>query len=486
MGRVLENLQPEKVFYYFEEISKIPRGSGNEKQISDYMVQFAQSLNLEVRQDEANNIYIRKPATPGYENVPTVILQGHMDMVCEKNKNTEHDFEKEGIQLVVENDFIHAEGTTLGADNGVAIAYQMAVLADDTLEHPAIEALMTTAEETGMDGVANLHPEYLRGKVLLNLDTDIEGEFLVSCAGGAKVQVALPVSYESVPNAHTLYRLTLKGLTGGHSGADIHKERANAHILIGRILDRIRCEMPVYLASFVGGTKDNVITREAEVSFYVAQQHTTLLEKIVEGMKQAFQIEYAKQDPGLQVILTTEQGEKEVLSLAHTEKVIDLLMLLPHGIMAYSMQIEGLVESSLNIGVVQLEKDQFHIVLAVRSSVPTKKENMIRKIKCVSRNLGAEVTVNGDYPAWVYAPQSRIRDLAVEVFEHMYHKHPKIEAIHAGLECGFILEKIPGIDMIAFGPNAYDIHSPEERVSISSMARVYAYLTTLLKEMKNY
>ena len=234
MSRILENLQPEKVFYYFEEISKIPRGSGNEKEISDYMVQFAKSLNLEVKQDEANNIYIRKPATPGYEDVPTVILQGHMDMVCEKNKNTEHDFEKEGIKLIVDGDFIRADGTTLGADNGVAIAYQMAVLADDTLEHPAIEVLMTTAEETGMDGVANLHPEYLQGKVLLNLDTDIEGEFLVSCAGGAKAHVELPVSYEKAPEAHTLYSLTIKGLTGGHSGADIHKERANANILVGR------------------------------------------------------------------------------------------------------------------------------------------------------------------------------------------------------------------------------------------------------------
>ena len=486
MGRVLENLQPEKVFYYFEEISKIPRGSGNEKQISDYMVKFAQSLNLEVKQDEANNIYIRKPATPGYENVPPVILQGHMDMVCEKNKNTEHDFEKEGIKLVVENDFIHAKGTTLGADNGVAIAYQMAVLADDTLEHPAIEALMTTAEETGMDGVANLHPEYLQGKVLLNLDTDIEGEFLVSCAGGAKVHVELPVSYEHAPEAHTLYRLTIKGLTGGHSGADIHKERANAHILIGRMLDRIRCKMPLYIASFVGGTKDNVITREAEVSFYISQTHKKVLEELVEEMKEAFQTEYAKQDPGLEVILTTRQEEMEVLSLENTAKVIDLLMLLPHGITAYSMQIEGLVESSLNIGVAQLEKEQFHVVLAVRSSVPTKKENMIRKIKCLSQTLGAKVSVNGDYPAWVYAPQSRIRELAVEVFEQMYHKQPKIEAIHAGLECGFILEKIPGIDMIAFGPNAYDIHSPEERVSISSMARVYEYLINLLREMKNY
>lgn len=486
MTRILENLQPEKVFYYFEEISNIPRGSGNEKAISDYMVAFAKGLNLEVKQDEVNNIYIRKPATPGYENAPTVILQGHLDMVCEKNKKTEHDFEKEGIKLVVDGDFIRAEGTTLGADNGVAIAYQMAVLADDTIEHPAIEALMTTAEETGMDGVSNLHPEYLQGKVLLNLDTDIEGEFLVSCAGGAKAHVDLPISYEKAPEGHTLYSLTVKGLTGGHSGADIHRERANANVLVGRMLDRIRCEMPLYMARFVGGTKDNVITREAEVSFYVADAHKQSVEAVIAEMTKAFKTEYEKQDPSLEVIFATLQENMQVLSLENTAKAIDLLMLLPHGITAYSMQIEGLVESSLNIGVAQLEKEQFHIVLAVRSSVPTKKENMVRKIRLVSEAVGAVPTINGDYPAWVYAPQSRIRELASEVFEKMYNHAPKIEAIHAGLECGFILEKMPGVDMIAFGPNAYDIHSPEERASISSMARVYEYLLNLLKAMKNY
>lgn len=486
MTRILENLQPEKVFYYFEEISNIPRGSGNEKAISDYMVAFAKELNLEVKQDEVNNIYIKKPATPGYENAPTVIMQGHLDMVCEKNKATQHDFEKEGIKLVIDGDFIRADGTTLGADNGVAIAYQMAVLADDTLEHPAIEALMTTAEETGMDGVASLHPEYLEGKVLLNLDTDIEGEFLVSCAGGAKAHVDLAVNYEEAKADEVLYSLTIKGLLGGHSGADIHRERANANILIGRILDGIRTEMPVYIAGFVGGSKDNVITREAEVSFYVPKADKERAEEIIHNMETAFKAEYEKQDPDLAVILFVSEEAKPCVSVAQSNQMIDLLMLLPHGIMAYSMQIEGLVESSLNVGVVQLDEKALHIVLAVRSSVPSKKENMIRKIKLVSEAVGAKCTIAGDYPAWVYASHSRIRELATEVFERTYGKKPEIKAIHAGLECGFLLEKMPGVDMIAFGPNAYDIHSPEERASISSMARVYQYLLDLLKEMKNY
>ena len=486
MTRVLENLKPEKVMYYFEEISRIPRGSGNEKAISDYMVAFAKSLNLDVKQDEANNIYIKKPATKGYENAPTVILQGHLDMVCEKNKDTNHDFLTEGIKLVVDGDFIRADGTTLGADNGIAIAYQMAVLADDTIEHPAIEALMTTAEETGMDGVANLHPEYLEGTVLLNLDTDIEGEFLVSCAGGAKAHVDLPVSYEAKPAESALFNVNIKGLTGGHSGADIHQERANANVLVGRVLDRVRQTMPIRLATFVGGSKDNVITREAEASFYVPVDKKSEVESILQTMEQAFKTEYEKQDPELKMFTHVETEAKACITEGQTQQIIDLLMTLPHGIMAYSMQIPGLVESSLNIGVVQLEQDAMHIVLAVRSSVPTKKENIIRKIERVSANIGAKCTVAGDYPAWVYAPNSRIRELATQVFEQKYDKKPEIKAIHAGLECGFLLEKMPGVDMIAFGPNAYDIHSPEERASISSMERVFEFLLDLLKEIKNY
>ncbi len=483
---VLKGLEPQSVLKYFEEISQIPRGSGNEKGISDFLVNFGKSLGLETIQDESLNVIIRKPATPGYENAPGVIIQGHMDMVCEKNKDTIHDFEKDPIELRVDGDYIYATGTSLGADNGIAVAYGMAVLASNDIAHPAIELLVTTDEEVGMGGAIALDGTLLKGKYLLNIDSEEEGKLLVSCAGGAKAHVELPVSYEKAPEAHTLYSLTIKGLTGGHSGADIHKERANANILVGRMLDRIRCEIPLYIARFAGGSKDNVITREAEVSFYVSNAQKEALEKTIDEMTIAFKTEYAKQDPGLEVIFTTLQEEMEVLSLENTAKAIDLLMLLPHGITAYSMQIEGLVESSLNIGVAQLEKERFHLVLAVRSSVPTKKENMLRKIKLVSEALGAKATVNGDYPAWVYAPNSRIRELASEVFENMYHKQPKIEAIHAGLECGFILEKIPGIDMIAFGPNAYDIHSPEERASISSMARVYEYLVNLLKEMKNY
>ncbi|MGL5675701.1 MAG: aminoacyl-histidine dipeptidase [Cellulosilyticaceae bacterium] len=485
MARVLENLDPQKVFYYFEEISRIPRGSGNEKAVSDYMVKFAEELGLWVKQDEANNIYIKKPATKGYENAPTVIMQGHLDMVCEKNNDTQHDFETQGLDLYIDGDFIRARGTTLGADNGVAIAYQMAVLADDTIEHPAIEALMTTEEETGMGGVAAMHPEYLEGKMLINLDTDNEGEFLVSCAGGAKALIELPVSYEKMAEGTVLYNLKINQLLGGHSGADIHRERANANVLMNRVLDAVRMVMPLQLAVLSGGTKDNVITREAVATVAIPQNQCEAFETIVADYQGLFTSEYEAQDPDVKLVAMKVDSTVEVLSQELSEKILDMIMIMPHGIMGQSMQIEGLVETSLNIGVVQLEKEMLKMVVSIRSSMPTKKENIKRKIDTVCKYIGAKCILTGDYPAWVYASESPLRDKAVEVFEEIYGKKPEIKAIHAGLECGFILEKMPGVDMIAFGPNTYDIHSPEERASISSMERVYGYLIALLKDMKN-
>ncbi|MGL4798560.1 MAG: aminoacyl-histidine dipeptidase [Cellulosilyticaceae bacterium] len=485
MARVLENLDPQKVFYYFEEISRIPRGSGNEKAVSDYMVKFAEDLGLWVKQDEANNIYIKKPATKGYENAPTVIMQGHLDMVCEKNNDTQHDFETQGLDLYIDGDFIRARGTTLGADNGVAIAYQMAVLADDTIEHPAIEALMTTEEETGMGGVAAMHPEYLEGKMLINLDTDNEGEFLVSCAGGAKALIELPVSYEKMAEGTVLYNLKINQLLGGHSGADIHRERANANVLMNRVLDAVRMVMPLQLAVLSGGTKDNVITREAVATVAIPQNQCEAFETIIANHQGMFTSEYEAQDPDVKLVAMKVDSTVEVLSQELSEKILDMIMIMPHGIMGQSMQIEGLVETSLNIGVVQLEKEILKMVVSIRSSMPTKKENIKRKIDTVCKYIGAKCVLTGDYPAWVYASESPLRDKAVEVFEQMYGKKPEIKAIHAGLECGFILEKMPGVDMIAFGPNTYDIHSPEERASISSMERVYGYLIALLKNMKN-
>lgn len=486
MSDILKGLQPSKVFEYFETISSIPRESGNEKAISDYMVKFANELGLEVHQDEAYNIYIKKPATEGYENAPTVILQGHMDMVCEKNKNTQHDFNTEGLKLYIDGDWIGAEGTTLGADNGVAIAYQMAILADNTLKHPAIECLMTTDEERGMTGVSNLHPEYLQGKILLNLDTEVEGEFLVSCAGGAKAYLTMPYEPIEISEDAVLYKVTLNGLKGGHSGAEIHYERGNAHILMGRVLNALRGQLEFDLVSFEGGTKDNVITRECEVILALSRDHISRLKEVTEEMLTIFKTEFVVQDPEIRMTVEETEHQRQGICKSATDQLINLLLIIPNGVMGYDQHMKGLVQTSLNLGIVKVEDNKIRFGTAVRSSVASRKEELLNKLKALSTAMNMAFEVKGDYPAWQYDDNSRIRELSISLYEEMYGKTPNVTAIHAGLECGFIAEKCPGLDMISMGPNLKHIHSPQEVASISSMARVYEYLVKLLENLIAY
>ena len=485
-NKTLEDLRQQGIFKYFEAISNIPRESGNEKAISDYMVQFATDLGLQVKQDEAYNIYIKKPATKGYENAPTVILQGHMDMVCEKNKDTVHDFSTDGLDLYVDGDWLKARGTTLGADNGIAIAYQMAILADNTLEHPALECLMTTDEERGMTGVAALHPEYLQGRILLNLDTDVEGEFLVSCAGGAKVYMTFPKTQEAADERTETYEVVINNLVGGHSGAEIHHERANAHILMGRYLEALRQKCDFALCEITGGTKDNVITRECDVKINILPENSHFINEVALEMAGIFKAEYSVQDPQIKVQVTKLDKVASNFTTELKDTLIDFLLIIPNGVMGYDKHMDGLVQTSLNLGIVQTEQEVIRFGSAVRSSVATRKWEVIHKLEALSRGFGANCTVTGDYPAWQYNATSKVRDLAVNLFEEMYNKSPKVTAIHAGLECGFISEKLPGLDMISFGPNVKDIHSPQERASISSMESVYAYLVKLLEKLGAY
>lgn len=485
MTEILKDLKPQNVFKYFEIISSIPRGSGQEKAISDYMVQFAKELGLWVKQDEALNVYIKKPATLGYENAPTVILQGHMDMVCEKNKDTLHDFEKEGLNLYIDGDDIRAKGTTLGADNGVAIAYEMAVLADTSLKHPALEILMTTDEERGMTGVANMQPQYLEGKILINLDTDLEGEFLVSCAGGIKCYIDVPVQKESLGASLVAYSITVNGLVGGHSGADIHFERANAHILMGRLLDILRQEIDFNICALTGGSKDNVITRECEAIIAIEEAQVPFLERMLVAAHETFKNEYAVQDQDIRITSSLVKDLDKMYTHPCTEAIVDLLVLIPNGIISFDQRMSGLVETSLNLGIVQPQENSIRFGSAVRSSVPSKKLELVAKLETLSKRLGGTFIVKGDYPAWQYNQNSTIRDTAISIYKKMYDKEPTVTSIHAGLECGFIAEKLPGLDMISFGPNIKDIHSPQERASISSMARVYEYLVVLLENIKS-
>lgn len=486
MKDILAELEPQAVFNYFEEISNVPRESGDEKAISDYMVAFAEILGLEVFQDEVNNVIIKKPATKGYEDAPVVILQGHLDMVCEKEVTSDHDFETDPLKLYIDGDLIRATGTTLGADNGMAIAYQMAVLAAENLQHPALEILMTIDEERGMTGVANMEPERLAGKILINLDTEEEGEFYVSCAGGVRTQLKL--NYESnQPNPELdYYKITVEGLQGGHSGAEIHLERANATVLMGRLLNALSHDIGFDLASIQGGSKDNVIPRENQAIIGINKKDKQALEAIIKEWKEIFEIEFRVQDPEINISMESISSDiiEYVLPADIKEKVINTLVLHPNGIEAMSMDMEDLVETSLNIGIIKTTSDHMVISSALRSSVPSRKELLISKVEALGRLVGAEFARVSDYPAWVYEPDSPIRELATSVYTKMYGKAPEVKAIHAGLECGFISEKLPGVDMISFGPDIRGAHTPEENVSISSTKNVWEFLVELLKNIK--
>ena len=486
MAEILTKLEPQLVFKYFEEISNIPRESGDEKAISDYMVAFANNLGLEVIQDEVYNIIIKKPASKGYEDAPVVILQGHLDMVCEKEMGSSHDFDKDPLDIYIDGDLIKARGTTLGADNGAAIAYQMAVLASDDLEHPALEMLMTIDEERGMTGVANMHPEHLDGKILLNIDTEEEGEFYVSCAGGVRTQLKLDYKSNKPNPDQTFYKITIKGLQGGHSGAEIHLERANATVLMGRLLNDLQAKVEFELASIQGGSKDNVIPRETEAVIGIDDNDKAAVEDIIKEWSKIFTDEFRVQDSEVNILLETVATDNVgyLLPKDIKEKAISILVLHPNGIEAMSMDMEDLVETSLNIGIVKTTKDYMVISSALRSSVPSRKEVLVSKVEALSKLVGAEFTRMADYPAWVYEPNSPIREITTRVYKEMYGKEAGIKAIHAGLECGFISEKLPGVDMISFGPNIRGAHTPEESLSISSTKNVWEFLVELLRNIK--
>ena len=480
---VLDNLQPKLVFKYFEEISQIPRGSGNEKGISDYLLNFGKSLGLESIQDEALNIIIKKPATKGYENAPTVILQGHMDMVCEKNKGTNHDFEKDPLKLRIVDDYIYATDTTLGADNGIAVAYAMAILASDDVMHPSLEVLITTDEETGMSGAMAVSPEHIHGKILINLDNEEEGYLLVSCAGGIRNKGKLPVIREERTNGKAM-QIKISGLKGGHSGMDIIKERGNSNKILGRILKHLLNNVEYSLGEMNGGSKNNAIPREAEAIIMVADSDLVKATELVLEFAKLVKNELKAQDAGLNIEVQEVAAVSKVFTKESTEKAVNLLYLYPSGINSKSTEIEGLVESSTNLGVLTTTESFVEYDSAVRSSVSSLKEEIVLRSKTIVNLLGGELECNSGYPAWEYNSNSNIREICQSVHKEMYGKEAEIVAIHAGVECGLFNEKLGNLDMISFGPNLYDVHTPEEHMSISSVKNCYEYLVEILKSIK--
>lgn len=485
MTQVLANIKPEKVFYYFEEISRIPRGSGNEKGISDYLVKFAKEKQLPVIQDSHNNVIISKKGTKGYEGSPIVVIQGHLDMVCEKNNSKQHDFEVDPIELIVEGDVIRANGTTLGADNGIAIAYAMALLDSTDIPHPPIEVLLTSDEETGMSGAASLRPEDVKGRMLINIDNEEEGQLLVSCAGGLRTKIALKVDWVAAPSEVTTCSIKVAGLKGGHSGMDIIKQRGNSNKILGRVLVDIMGKVSFDLAAINGGAKDNAIPREASAEIAIKDEAIPALRKEVDSWNKILKNEYRKSDPELQIQLETCGCiTGKVFSTDCKEKAIKLLYLIPNGIQTMSMDIDGLVQSSTNLGIVKTSGDAVTYESAVRSSIRSLKRDIVKQTETIAEALGASIAIHSEYPEWQYDPNSKIRDIFQKVHREMYKKDAEIVAIHAGVECGLFKEKFPDIDMISFGPNLFDVHTPDEHMSISSVERTWEYLLNVLKEIK--
>lgn len=477
---VLENLEPQNVFRFFEEMSAIPRGSGNTKAVSDWCADFARQRGLEYHQDPDNNIIIIKEATPGYEQAEPVILQGHLDMVCEKEPGCPKDMAKEGLDLEVEGDYIRAKGTTLGGDDGIAVAMALAVLDADDLPHPRLEAVFTVDEEIGLLGAGSLDVSPLKGRRMLNMDSEAEGIFTVSCAGGNNTISLLPLIHTAFAGA--ALTVTVGGLTGGHSGSEIDKGRANANMLMGRVLQDLAAQTPLRLVEVHGGLKSNAIPVESTATVVVADAQAA--RNAVAAMEKTLRNEYRVTDPSLFLQVENATVADDPMDAATTEKVVCLLTCLPNGIQAMSPDIAGLVQTSLNLGILTTETDTLRAVSSLRSSVDSQKEMLKRRLACLLAQLGGRVEYEGEYTGWQYQEHSPLRELMVQVYTEQYGEAPRVEAIHAGLECGLFAGKMPGLDCVSIGPNLLEIHTPRERMSISSVQRVWKFLVEVLKRAR--
>lgn len=477
-------MKQTKTYYdFFKELSTIPRASGNEQGIQNYLLNFAKERNLQVcKEDESGNIIIKKPATKGYEHISPVILQSHMDMVAEKSPESPHNFDTDPIELIEEGGFLHANQTTLGADNGIGVAYSLALLFDDTIEHPALEAIFTTEEETTMKGAELLKSETLSGTYMLNLDSEEEGVFCVSSAGGLDFIGKLPLRYVTSMQ-DTTYKLVVSDLKGGHSGMNINSGRENANKLLARLLNRIAKALPdMELVSIDGGSKMNAIPRDAYARFNLSKKDESTLHKMVELMQTEVRNELQPTDK-VSLYLETSDFVSEVMEKQNRDDIISFLVLVPNGVNTMSKNIHGLVESSQNLGIVTTEENEIGFYISARSSVDSLLELICERNLTLSKLCKVDMLTGRGYPAWEYKADSPLRDLAIETYKTFFNKEPKLEAIHAGLECGYFAKKIPGIDIISLGPNIYDVHSPKEKMQLDSADRMYDYVVALLKEM---
>lgn len=486
---MLEQLEPHSVFHYFEEICSIPHGSGYTKQMSDYLKSFAKERNLYCRQDEWNNIVMIKEASKGYESHEPVILQGHMDMVAVQDADCTLDMKKEGLCLQISGDKISAKGTSLGGDDGIAVAFGLALLDGTEYCHPRIELIITVDEEVGMDGARNIMLEEITAKRMINLDQEEEGIFIAGCAGGARVDIKKEISHGL--SKGVLCKLEVMGLQGGHSGAEIDKERGNAICLLARLLAQLQNDYEISLLKMQGGVADNAIPTQAMAEFLLRIPDTDLEQaqrEVSEKLEKAFvqvKTEYLQREESLtfRFQMAGEQSDADACSMEDSTKWILLLNALPHGVISYSRKMKGLVETSLNPGILALQDGKAQISISVRSSVESAKYALIQQLKSIGSLAEADVSVRGDYPGWDYATDSKLRNKMVEIYRQMYGKAPEIEAIHAGLECGIFQSKLPGLDCVSIGPDMENIHTTRETLSISSVARTWNYLLKVLENL---
>ena len=480
---VLDQLNPKEVFAYFETICGIPHGSGNTSAIVDYCVRFAEERGLSWYRDAANNLVIRKPASPGYENSETIILQGHTDMVCEKNPDVDFDFTKDGIKLIVDGDTLRADGTTLGGDNGIAVAMCLAILDDKTLAHPPLEVLLTADEEIGMLGAFDFDCSQLTGHKLINLDSEYEGVLMCSCAGGANAYSRIPVQRETAELE--LIELEISGLASGHSGVEIDKGRANSNVLMARLLHGLAEKVDYRLVKLDGGSRETAIASKSVAVIGVMDGGTETALAEVEKLGVVFKKEYATTEPAM--VVAAKAGTRETvnaLTAADTALAQQVLLALPDSVQAMSMDMPGLVQTSLNFGILRLEETELFFANTVRSSMTTQKRWVLAQVEAIVSLAGGKTEVSGDYPGWSYNPHSVVKDTILRVYRELFGKEATVEAVHAGIECGLFADSIQDLDCVSIGPDMGDVHTPREHLSISSSARTYQLLCKVLQESK--
>ncbi len=479
---VLEGLKPERVFHYFEEICQIPHGSGNTTRIADYISSFAKDRGLEYVRDEYDNVLVRKRASKGRDGCEALMLQGHIDMVCEKNfdYDAKFDFSKDPLRLAVMDDSVYAKGTTLGGDDGIAVAYMLAILDDNSIVHPELECLFTSDEETGMIGMTNFDASVVRAKRMINLDNEKEGEILVSSAGGRKVKCHVPVRYQN--RSGLSYDIIICGLLGGHSGAEIDKYRGNANLLMGRLLHYISGRIKYELYYLKGGLQDNAIPRESKASVLIDPKDANVFEDMITEFEMTVINEYRKIENNIMIYCEAGENTTErVLSPKTRERVIFLLMTVPDGIFKMCPEAQSIVQTSSNAGIMRLRPDYFSLIISIRSSISSEKEALSDKLKYLTETIGGEYFIESDYPAWEYKERSKLRETVVSSYRELFGKDPVVTSIHAGLECGIIYDKVKGMDIVSMGPDIEDIHTPKEKLSISSTERTWRLLLRIME-----